>query len=224
LRHPTRWALRISIYGPEPVVKAKEEVFREALSDLDDIEIVLSTYDGDISPEEVDDVEHLVPLGMPTMLLLDQGRASFGEDMGHIEFAPRIQFNADEYTKVAEKIQNKVHGNGLFVDVMTAMHKKSMAIFGMIYFDSNNDEQIKTAHRIVKELIDEVGEMGYTEYRGHINIMGDVAESFDFNDHALNKFYTKIKDALDPKGILSPGNHGIWPSSLKDEQKNTDEK
>lgn len=215
LRHPTRWALRISIYGPEAVVEAKEKIFRDALADLNDIEIALSTYDGDISPEEVDDVEHLVPLGMPTMLLLDQGRASFGEDMGHIEFAPRIKFDADEYNKVAEKIQEKAHSNGLFVDVMTAMHKKSMAIFGMIYFDSNNNEQIKTAHRVVKELIDEIGEMGYTEYRGHVNIMDDVAETFDFNDHALHKFYTTIKDALDPKGILSPGNHGIWPSEMR---------
>jgi 4-cresol dehydrogenase (hydroxylating) len=217
LRHPTRWALRISIFGPEPVVEAKEKIFRKALSDLDNIEISLSTYDGDISPEEVDDVEHLVPLGMPTMLLLDQGRAAFGEEMGHIEFAPRIPFDADEYNKVAEKIQDKVHENGLFVDVMTAMHKKSMAMFGMIYFDSTNDEQIRTAHRIVKELIDEVGEMGYTEYRGHVNIMDDVAETFDFNDHALHKFYTTIKDAIDPKGILAPGNHGIWPSKLKEQ-------
>lgn len=160
---------------------------------------------------------------MPTMLLLDQGRASFGEDMGHIEFAPRIQFNADEYDKVAEKIQEKVHSNGLFVDVMTAMHKKSMVVFGMIYFDSNNDEQIKTAHRIVKELIDEVGEMGYTEYRGHVNIMDDVAETFDFNDHILHKFYTTLKDAIDPKGTLSPGNHGIWPSEMKEQHPNRDE-
>lgn len=53
LRHPTRWALRISIFGPEPVVKAKEKIFRDALADLEDIEIALSTYDGDISPEEV---------------------------------------------------------------------------------------------------------------------------------------------------------------------------
>jgi len=223
LRHPTRWALRISIFGPEPIVEAKEKIFREALSDLNDIEIALSTYDGDISPEEVDDVEHLVPLGMPTMLLLDQGQASFGEDMGHIEFAPRIQFNADEYNKVAEKIQDKVHSNGLFVDVMTAMHKKSMAVFGMIYFDSNDDEQIKTAHRVVNELIDEVGEMGYTEYRGHINIMDDVADGFDFNDHALHKFYTKLKDTIDPKGILSSGNHGIWPSALKDNKDSKEE-
>jgi 4-cresol dehydrogenase (hydroxylating) len=31
----------------------------------------------------------------------------------------------------------------------------------------------------------------------------------------LNRLYTSLKDALDPAGTLSPGNHGIWPSSAK---------
>jgi len=216
LRHATRWALRVSIYGPGEVVEVKEKLLREAFADLELITIDLSTYDGDISPEQVDDVEHLVPVGMPTMLLLDQARATFGEDMGHIEFAPRVQFDADEYLTVAAKIQDKAHSNGLFVDILTGLHKKSIVMFGMIYFDRGNEEQIKTAHRIVHELVNEVGELGYTEYRGHLSIMNDVAKGFDFNDHALHKFYTTIKDAIDPKGILSPGNHGVWPSNFED--------
>lgn len=108
LRHLTRWTLRISIYGSESVVKAKEELFRQALSDLDDIEIKLSTYDGDISPEEVDDVEHLAPLGMPTMFLLDQGRAAFGEEeMGHIEFAPEFDLTQMSIIKWQKKFKIK---------------------------------------------------------------------------------------------------------------------
>lgn len=116
---------------------------------------------------------------------------------------------------MAEKVQDKVHSNGLFVDVMTAMYEKSMAMFGMIYFDATDPEEVKKAHRVVKELIDEVKEWGYTEYRGHVNIVDDVAETFDFNDHALHKFYTKLKDAVDPNSILSPKNHGIWPSKYR---------
>jgi hypothetical protein len=29
----------------------------------------------------------------------------------------------------------------------------------------------------------------------------------------LNRLYTSLKDTPDPAGTLSPGNHGIWPSS-----------
>jgi 4-cresol dehydrogenase (hydroxylating) flavoprotein subunit len=38
-----------------------------------------------------------------------------------------------------------------------------------------------------------------------------VADQFDFNDHALRRFNQRLKDALDPRGILSPGKQGIWP-------------
>ena len=41
--------------------------------------------------------------------------------------------------------------------------------------------------------------------------MDKVAHTFDFNDHALLRLNEKLKDALDPNGILAPGKSGIWP-------------
>jgi len=41
--------------------------------------------------------------------------------------------------------------------------------------------------------------------------MDDVAASFDWNANALGRLHTRLKDAIDPAGILSPGKSGIWP-------------
>jgi 4-cresol dehydrogenase (hydroxylating) flavoprotein subunit len=38
-----------------------------------------------------------------------------------------------------------------------------------------------------------------------------VAQTYDFNNHVLHRTLRTIKDALDPAGILSPGNKGVWP-------------
>lgn len=41
--------------------------------------------------------------------------------------------------------------------------------------------------------------------------MDQIARTYSFNDHAQLRLNEKIKDALDPKGILSPGKNGVWP-------------
>ena len=52
-------------------------------------------------------------------------------------------------------------------------------------------------------------------YRAHISEMDLVAAQFDFNDHAAMRVYDRLKDALDPGGVLSPGKQGIWPKALR---------
>ncbi|KAK5659368.1 hypothetical protein OQA88_1461 [Cercophora sp. LCS_1] len=53
-------------------------------------------------------------------------------------------------------------------------------------------------------------EGGYMEYRTHVNFMDETAKGQTFNRGAFVRFTTKLKDTLDPKGVLSPGKSGIW--------------
>jgi len=64
-------------------------------------------------------------------------------------------------------------------------------------------------------LISKTASMGYGDYRTHIAFMDDVAQSYDFNNHALLRMTERIKDALDPNGILSAGKSGIWPKAMR---------
>ena len=43
-----------------------------------------------------------------------------------------------------------------------------------------------------------------------------VAAQFDFNDQAAMRVYERLKDVLDPAGVLSPGKQGIWPKALRE--------
>ena len=45
--------------------------------------------------------------------------------------------------------------------------------------------------------------------------MDDIAAMYGFNDHAMRRLNERVKDALDPKGILAPGKQGIWPTSRR---------
>jgi (+)-pinoresinol hydroxylase len=41
-------------------------------------------------------------------------------------------------------------------------------------------------------------------------------QAYSFNDNILRKLNERIKDALDPKGILSAGRYGVWPAHLRE--------
>jgi len=62
-------------------------------------------------------------------------------------------------------------------------------------------------------------EHGWGEYRTGPAFMDDVMDMYSYNNHALRRLQERIKDALDPNGILSPGRCGIWPKHLRDKAK-----
>ena len=67
----------------------------------------------------------------------------------------------------------------------------------------------------IRELIRIGGEHGWGEYRTPPIFQDDVVAQYSFNDHALLRLHEKIKDAVDPNGIISAGRYGIWPKHLR---------
>ena len=82
-----------------------------------------------------------------------------------------------------------------------------------IQFNKSDPEMMKRVDPFLKALIADARTRGYCEYRTHLDYMDAVADTYDFNDHALRRLNQRVKDALDPGGIIAPGKSGVWPSS-----------
>lgn len=84
-----------------------------------------------------------------------------------------------------------------------------------IVFDRTDAESKRKAHELIKTLIVDCAEHGWGEYRTHLALMDQIAETYNWNNNILMRFNEAIKNTLDPRGIIAPGKNGVWPSTYK---------
>jgi 4-cresol dehydrogenase (hydroxylating) len=78
-----------------------------------------------------------------------------------------------------------------------------------MFFNRDDEDLIRRGRELYRVLAKETA--GYGDYRAHISFMDAAADMYNFNGHALRALNQRVKDALDPHGILAPGKQGIWP-------------
>lgn len=208
---PGRWNARIGLYGPARMVEARRALLEEACATLPGAVLELRTYSGEAGPDEVEPRD-LISAGIPNQVLLERLHGIFGPRIGHMDFSPVLPFTGEAALKAEALVRETLDRYGLVGPFGLLLTGRSMVSASMILFDTADAEQVETTRNAVREMYDRAAEWGCTGYRAHVSLVDHVAAKFDFNDHALGKTYARLKQAFDPAGILSPGNHGIWPA------------
>jgi len=65
------------------------------------------------------------------------------------------------------------------------------------------------------KLLDRIAENGMATYRTAPAFQDRAISKFSYNDNSLLRFQEKLKDGIDPNGIISPGRYGIWPANMR---------
>ena len=200
-RHLGAWNVYCALYGSPEQVEVNWKIVTETIKRAGKGRIVTQEEAGDTQPFKY---RAQLMSGVPN--LQEFGLYNWRGGGGSMWFAPVSQARGSECDKqyaLAKKILNK-HGLdyvGEFIVGWRDMHH----VIDVLY-DRSSEEETQRANACFNELLDEFEKEGYAVYRVNTAFQERVANSYGPVKRSVER---KIKRALDPNGILSPGKSGI---------------
>ncbi|KAJ9145116.1 Vanillyl alcohol oxidase [Pleurostoma richardsiae] len=128
---------------------------------------------------------------------------------GHVSFSPLIPPSGREIYEwyLTAKKRTADASFDFFADFHVYPHH--VIAIDLLVFAQEEAGRVDDLYRV---LLEDAQQLGYSEYRTHVRYMDAVGQHFDFNDGALGRFVGRLKDTLDPNGILASGKSSIWGS------------
>ncbi|KAJ9500493.1 hypothetical protein H2202_004288 [Exophiala xenobiotica] len=220
------WNIKFGLYGAKEVVKAhfnelKRIIGKAAPASVHRLQGHIFSGENDelLEATSIPDPHGGFFVGVPSLWSLPMVKYRLPTDRvgigAHADYSPIIPSSGKtvlEWVKTAKGVC-EAQGFDLFCDFF--MHERHVIFVNMMVFDKTNPEHRRAVDTIFRNLYQEGRKRGFSKYRSHVNYMDLVADSYDFNDHAYRRFVERLKDTLDPQGILSPGKQGIWPAKYR---------
>jgi 4-cresol dehydrogenase (hydroxylating) len=209
------WGLRTAVWGDSVVVAHHVERIKTAWAGIEGGRVDHTRTFARAEWNEFTTFIEKVQAGVPTLDMLNV----IPEFIGHIAFSPVVPLTGPEVRASVDLIKRLVteHAGTNFVCAIFPINDRSAIIVSSLSFDTRDEAQTRAAINTVKLLTEEAGRLGYGEYRAHLDLMDLAADQYSYNNHAYQRFVQSIKDAVDPKGILSPGRHGVWPQEYREQ-------
>lgn len=203
-----RWYVRAALWGTRAEVDLQISQIRARWGQIPGATL---SVEGIYSPgeyAEIPSISDRIQAGVPNLDVIKHK----GEGFAHIGIAPIVPMEGAKVMKVVDLVRRITEDRTGFnyKAGLLVVNERSVAIVSAINFDPREQDQTRAAYETARALVTALAAEGYSEYRSHLDFMEDVAGFMSWNDHAYRRFVEKIKDAVDPAGILSPGRYGIW--------------
>jgi 4-cresol dehydrogenase (hydroxylating) len=208
------WGVSLRVYGRETVAKANLDILEKAVKAIKPMAIKPFAWRPGESYTPTNGGWMGVPLTFPM-----QSTNWFGGRGGHIGFSPVLPQNGKLAMEQFHRTYARYKEFGMDYQASFAFGERHILNVNAVLLNLDDPAFMQRVDPFLRTLISDAAQHGYGEYRAHIDYMDLISDGYSYNNHALRRLNERVKDALDPAGILAPGKSGIWPARYRKEHK-----
>ena len=227
------WNCTVRFYGPEKAIAANWEYAQEKFSAIPGATFAAGdSYKFPLSADQIEEIgrrledgssnSSLPHFGVPNLAAFSTGARTPANPIpsaGHVWFSPIIPRSGEAIMEANRVFAEAAGDLGLPVAAAgfslpaTYWNRSFMYLFGFPVSETAEDN--RRTRVAFERLVEVAAEHGWGEYRTAPAFQDAVAGTYSFNDNALTRFHERLKDAIDPNGIVAAGRYGIWPSHMR---------
>jgi hypothetical protein len=215
--------MMLAFSGPDKVTQAEFEVAHERLAQIPGIKLEAGKVVH--APEDISQLsdDQAMSFGKPSLQRFWTDTAQFDWD-GHLWFSPLLPQSGPELRRAQQVLGDVCRDMDfywgwpdtlLYSNLSKGTAGSSYCIVKNFSVSKSDAAKNRKTRAVAARLIRVAADNGWSEYRAAPALQQQVMDTFSFNDHAYIKFCERVKDALDPNGVLSAGRYGIWPKHLR---------
>ena len=205
------WSAKANFYGPPAVIAAQWEHVKAEFGVIAGVNFEEGpAYRFPLSETEIEKVPDKSELGIPNLAIFSMGARSEhypNPADGHLSFSPIIPMTGSALLKALSVFSRAARDWNiapLGFGAGFCMYPRTFVFLFTLPL-SRDPAHNRKARDFFHHVIALGAEHGWGEYRAHPAFMEEITGVYRYNNHALRRVNERIKDALDPGGILAAG-------------------